>query len=129
MAKSVLAMKAAGTLASPFDCENGITLPDGTCDCFSCWKGDNCNEYASKPPVFALSYDHETLTDDHLEGAPVYKAEATDMDEEFCKDPEGCACTVVIYSIEDQGEDPIFSIDSTTGELTLSSENYELLPS
>ncbi|KAK3803023.1 hypothetical protein RRG08_008394 [Elysia crispata] len=115
--------------AKASDCQNGDSLPDGTCDCFSCWSGVNCDQYASRPPVFPVGYDRVTLTEDHLHGETLYEASASDLDAELCKDTEGCHCSSVTYSLEKLEDASIFSIDKDTGDVTVTGESSDLLPS
>ncbi|CAL1532080.1 unnamed protein product [Lymnaea stagnalis] len=63
-----------------------------------------------------------------MAGKPLYKAEAVDLDEEYCRDPEGCPCSKVTYFIASQDGDSHFRIDKYSGEVTVDGESYSLYP-
>ncbi|KAH9504810.1 hypothetical protein Btru_062012 [Bulinus truncatus] len=82
----------------------------------------------SRAPRFINDYASVTLNNLHLEGQPIYKAEAVDPDEEFCRDPSGCSCSNVTYFIVSQDGDSSFLIDKYSGEIKVSGESYSLFP-
>ncbi|XP_059140845.1 uncharacterized protein LOC131928747 [Physella acuta] len=110
-------------------CEHGISLPDGTCDCYSCWHNDFCNAYASRPPRFVHEIDTVMMNEEqHARKIPVYTVEAIDPDDEFCKDPEGCPCSRVTYFIANQEGNAAFLINNSSGEITLDKDSHLILP-